>query len=379
MLHFLRCVNDMFSNTFSNNLTVQDLAFALRTTFGLTRKTCRSSRVSPKHLGCRYEWSVPAVLVKWRRQYESPVRQDTFSQQDVGRQTLEKAYHDIVTEYWISDWISLVHFSGFDGRLSTRQKLRCKRFCVYTCLMLLLASLLPTNEVTRVKLLSDGCFQMNDDKPAALVYHYAIKQMMLCDVVIRSFLQRPQGFSFISWLSLPSDFCGLSSASLAGGKCGPLLCSRIRAFDPAEVRVILNKPGQHWLNSGSSPAGWFPCQRLLWTSPSFLLSRVCASRRWTTIVKQDMETLLEQSANESVRQNGCLCYCCRHIISPNRTSGFPYYGNCEKEVADEGVGGCCLERRSFVGAPSSLAMLQDSAVEALAYITVLRIFWRCGS
>ena len=29
--------------------------------------------------------------------------------------------------------------------------------------------------------------------------------------------------------------------------------------------------------------------------------------------------------------------------------------HCEKELADEGVGGCCLERRSFVGAPSSLA------------------------
>ena len=28
----------MFSNTFSNDLTVQDLAFALRVTFGLTRK-----------------------------------------------------------------------------------------------------------------------------------------------------------------------------------------------------------------------------------------------------------------------------------------------------------------------------------------------------
>ena len=31
-------VNDMFSNTFSNDLTVQDLAFELRITFGLTRK-----------------------------------------------------------------------------------------------------------------------------------------------------------------------------------------------------------------------------------------------------------------------------------------------------------------------------------------------------
>ena len=41
-------------------------------------------------------------------------------------------------------------------------------------------------------------------------------------------------------------------------------------------------------------------------------------------------------------------------ISPSRNSGFPYYGTCEEEVADEGVGGCCLERRSFVGALSSL-------------------------
>ena len=32
-------VNDMFSNTFSNDLTVQYLEFALRTTFGLTRKS----------------------------------------------------------------------------------------------------------------------------------------------------------------------------------------------------------------------------------------------------------------------------------------------------------------------------------------------------
>ena len=122
------------------------------------------------------------------------MRQDTFSQQDVGRQTLSKPYYDIVTEYWISDWISLIHFSGFDGRLSTRQKLRCKRFCVYTCLLLLLASLLPTNEVTRVKPVSDGCFQMNDDKPAALVYHHAIKQMMLCDVVDPVRSTAPTGF-----------------------------------------------------------------------------------------------------------------------------------------------------------------------------------------
>ena len=34
-----KVVNDMFSNTFSNDLTVQDLAFALRTTFDLTRKS----------------------------------------------------------------------------------------------------------------------------------------------------------------------------------------------------------------------------------------------------------------------------------------------------------------------------------------------------
>ena len=27
-------------------------------------------------------------------------------------------------------------------------------------------------------------------------------------------------------------------------------------------------PGQQWLNSGSPPASWFPCQRLLRTSPS---------------------------------------------------------------------------------------------------------------
>ena len=37
-------------------------------------------------------------------------------------------------------------------------------------------------------------------------------------------------------------------------------------------------------------------------------------------------------------------------ISPSRNSAFPDYGTCEKELADEGVDGCCLERRSFVGA-----------------------------
>ena len=39
---------------------------------------------------------------------------------------------------------------------------------------------------------------------------------------------------------------------------------------------------------------------------------------------------------------------------PKVHSGVPYYGTCEKEVADEGVEGCCLERRSFVGALRSL-------------------------
>ena len=52
-------VNDMFSNTFSNDLTVQYLAFALRTTFGLTRKSLSEFTVSPKHLGCRHKWCCP--------------------------------------------------------------------------------------------------------------------------------------------------------------------------------------------------------------------------------------------------------------------------------------------------------------------------------
>ena len=110
------------------------------------------------------------------------------------------------------------------------------------------------------------------------------------------------------------------------------------------------------MNSGSSPAGWFPCHKLLWTSPSFLLSRVCASRDWTTIVRQDMDTLLEQGANENVHQNWCLCYCCRHINFTDSDSGFAYYDTCEKEVADEGVGGYCLKRRSIVGAQKTIVM-----------------------
>ena len=88
---------------------------------------------------------------------------------------------------------------------------------MFTLALLLLASLLLANEITRVKRGSDGCFQM-DDQPAALVYHHAIKQMTLYDVVDPVIAYSAHMVSvprFISWLSLPSVFCGLSSASLA--------------------------------------------------------------------------------------------------------------------------------------------------------------------
>ena len=49
------------------------------------------------------------------------------------------------------------------------------------------------------------------------------------------------------------------------------------------------RAGQQWLNSGSSPASWFPCQRLFANITFFLLSRVCASCESTAI-----ETLFEQ-------------------------------------------------------------------------------------
>ena len=162
----------------------------------------------------------------------------------------------MVTEYWISDWISPVHFSGFNERLSTRQKLKCKRFCVYTCLFVAVASLLPANEVTRVKLVSDGCFQMNDDKPAALVYRHAIKQMTLCDV-----------------------------------------------------------PG-----------------------PSYSARKVSVPR----------------FISESVRQNGCLCHCCRHINFTESEQKFSLF----RHLREGGSGRRCrrlLPRsQSFVGALSSL-------------------------
>ena len=56
-----------------------------------------------------------------------------------------------------------------------------------------------------------------------------------------------------------------------------------------------------------------------------------------------IETLLEQR-KECVRQDGC----------PESKQRILYYGTYEKEVADEGVRGCCLERRSFISALSSL-------------------------
>ena len=70
----------------------------------------------------------------------------------------------------------------------------------------------------------------------------------------------------------------------------------------------------------------------------FPASRVYASRGWTTIVRQDMKTLLQQDVNGEIVKTG----------APNRNNGFLYNDTYEKEVADEGVGGCCLERRSFV-------------------------------
>ena len=51
-----------------------------------------------------------------------------------------------------------------------------------------------------------------------------------------------------------------------------------------------------------------------------------------------MKILLEQDVNGVFVKTG----------APNRNNDFLYYGTYEKEVADDGVGGCCLERRSLL-------------------------------
>ena len=101
------------------------------------------------------------------------------------------------------------------------------------------------------------------------------------------------------------------------------------------------EPGQQWLNSGLPPAGCFPCQLLLRTSPSFLLSRVCASCGSTTFGDSP------QACAKMCLSTGAHVIAPDPSISPSRNNRLPDYGTCGKELANE-KSESCLERQSLL-------------------------------